>query len=914
MSIQGSPVTVDQLGPSSVPSPASLSHAAECRPPLPTQGRVRIGLHAPRSVGKTTWLACVYGNRSDNQTTLTVGSPATVEYLKHRWEQLLRCESLKATAGQAVALHFSLTAGEGDSRRTWDLEVCDYPGEYVELQGQEHAFRQEFREWLFSCHAVMVFIDVHDPDMDRLNELDLLIQELRRGSADGKTMARPMVLVLNKWDLQRRQISGDADEERRHALELQQIRSRWLTHLQKHTEELLRSRMPNYAAALKLYQQAEPDFREDAEQGEQLAKEMRCLHALHRRRKGRLVLALGLAVMILLPCGLAWSDWRSYERAAHDARQASSPAQLEAVVNVHDEALHPSNWLLGWRGKLNKDKDNRMKELGQREFAALLQFRQEKKTATAATARNRRCQKWLADYGHLEEAAQVLAWQAIDDREAVECEKVREEHERRDQQAWASLSARLRLYPEKVTAEGVLALIDKQYVEKGYLLHEEEAKKMRQDILDKYKEAARLETAAREKWKAFISSNPGKFEDAINGIDREYLSQGFTRHLSLQPKVEGMAELRQQLVQDRDRAQLTAIKGKMNRNPTDQLVLEECERDVQAIIDRPRFSHHREATELLGQVRLAQAQTRLTAAREEADRARTSRKYKGLIDELNSLRDHPGAATIQEEVNKLSDSVAKHWDDHERRLREDFARTHPKEYRKTIKQWEEYRELNLPGGRRHDAFAQKAIKAAETAQDREQYEELQAKWKDAVEKMDLEPLETALGLAEDYLKRKYGVRRMQDAVKKLVEWREKFDRDARYEVRLKSIHLPEKSLFTSRVGTVKIDLILNFGEEEIKLEKLTEEDDFKWGVQSSVDRLIGKVKFQWGTETKLRVKLYQYNRLSSDDKLSDSWTCKNFALRFCNRALTLEHKSGDHVVELSCLDVTPPSLKEKYPQ
>jgi len=65
--------------------------------------------------------------------------------------------------------------------------------------------RQKVREWMLSCHAIFFFLAAdagHDNETDvreRLNELGLLVAELKRLSRDGNTIARPLALVLTKW-------------------------------------------------------------------------------------------------------------------------------------------------------------------------------------------------------------------------------------------------------------------------------------------------------------------------------------------------------------------------------------------------------------------------------------------------------------------------------------------------------------------------------------------------------------------------------------------------------------------------------------------------------------------------------------------------------------------------------------------
>ena len=74
-----------------------------------------------------------------------------------------------------------------------------------------------------SCHAILLFvnIDVRTDASDsilknRHDELDLLLTELRKLSADGNTIGRPLALLLTKWDVLG-PITDDAKRERQRA-------------------------------------------------------------------------------------------------------------------------------------------------------------------------------------------------------------------------------------------------------------------------------------------------------------------------------------------------------------------------------------------------------------------------------------------------------------------------------------------------------------------------------------------------------------------------------------------------------------------------------------------------------------------------------------------------------------------------
>lgn len=178
------------------------------------QGRpFRIGLHAPRNAGKTCLFACLYGLRQGQTDEVTFDNDETLAYLKSIWKYLKDGTVPPATAmAKPMQLAWRLRSG-GDA---WDLLTCDYPGALVEpatAAGAARELKDDARAWFRSCDALLILVDCSAPDVEQVDVVDVLLSELRKESRDGKTIARPLALVLTKWDT-RGPVAASRDDER----------------------------------------------------------------------------------------------------------------------------------------------------------------------------------------------------------------------------------------------------------------------------------------------------------------------------------------------------------------------------------------------------------------------------------------------------------------------------------------------------------------------------------------------------------------------------------------------------------------------------------------------------------------------------------------------------------------------------
>src|SRR5215471_3718933 len=183
-------------------------------PDVPDSPRLRhLGIHGPRQSGKTCYLTVLHRFRKADGGAAVIKDEATSAYLEAIWnDYLAQGKHTPRTAGTPTRIHFDLQAGG----HTWEVQTRDYPGERV-----QRPIDAETKAWLESCDAILVFVDsTSPPDLlaERLNEVDLLLAALRELSHDGHTIARPLALVLTKWDTQGPLAAADPEREEQRAL------------------------------------------------------------------------------------------------------------------------------------------------------------------------------------------------------------------------------------------------------------------------------------------------------------------------------------------------------------------------------------------------------------------------------------------------------------------------------------------------------------------------------------------------------------------------------------------------------------------------------------------------------------------------------------------------------------------------
>src|SRR5262245_35300078 len=192
----------------------SLPVASAPTPMSPSPRVRRLGIHGPRQSGKTSYLTVLQHYRKTDDAGVVLRDEATLHYLEELWNRYLAAGMpVPRTAGLPTELRLDLQAGG----QTWEVLTRDYPGERIQRPVHDEALA-----WLESCDAILVFLDATSTEKElaeRLNESDILLAALRLLSHDGHTIARPLALVLTKWDTQGPINPDDPDHERERALE-----------------------------------------------------------------------------------------------------------------------------------------------------------------------------------------------------------------------------------------------------------------------------------------------------------------------------------------------------------------------------------------------------------------------------------------------------------------------------------------------------------------------------------------------------------------------------------------------------------------------------------------------------------------------------------------------------------------------
>ena len=436
----------------------------------------RLGIHGARSTGKTCYLASLYGFRApgDGAGISFVDDP-TIDYLAEKWEYLSQGKKLPPTAGTPSELRCQFKA----ERRVWEVLMHDYPGELVERKGASEVpeLRVQTREWLKACNAILFFLDVTDPEdavRERLNELDLILAELHKLSADGNSIARPLALILTKWDtrpsfkIDLANPTVESQEARRFMREspvfgqfygaLEQSGDRleifpisaFGTHrdgnlpppggpkpFNIHTplawalsqgEQMIAQKAlraaagftakpwPGYSSAISVLKQAITEYRiHRGPVHEQLSQEIHVLRSkLWRRRTKTFSVTLGIAFIGI--CIALIADERTQHMAIIQA-YANPAIDTAGIKSQTDRYLERRNFL---KTLLRHDTDIRERwatrqtmEL-ERDFQNLSSFRNEHATDAEATTRFEKDDAYLKLWGGGAHAAEVADWKAND--------------------------------------------------------------------------------------------------------------------------------------------------------------------------------------------------------------------------------------------------------------------------------------------------------------------------------------------------------------------------------------------------------------------------------------------------------------------------------------------------------------------
>ncbi|GBD36167.1 hypothetical protein HRbin36_01288 [bacterium HR36] len=185
---------------------------AATRYPLLQRGGVRqIGIHGARGTGKTCYLAALYGRRTGEKIGFSISlnpdnPDDSINHLSNAWRAL---QSGSVPPATALVNPFRLSLTASYQGQSWSIRTQDYAGVLVERTATGTPdLKQEVLQWLSECDGVLIFVDLSEPRsqlLERLNEVDMLINRLRTLSPDGQTIPIPVAVVFTKWD----RVAGD---------------------------------------------------------------------------------------------------------------------------------------------------------------------------------------------------------------------------------------------------------------------------------------------------------------------------------------------------------------------------------------------------------------------------------------------------------------------------------------------------------------------------------------------------------------------------------------------------------------------------------------------------------------------------------------------------------------------------------
>ena len=180
----------------------------------------RIGIHGTRNAGKTCYLGCLYGQRIGPDVQIAFRHDEGLHYLKNVWADLSQQRTPAFTA-MGLPSYLSLEVENPRARLIRPLMLCDFAGELLQplspgASSMARELKPEIKKWLRSCHAVLLFLDSSQPNLEQLDAIGALLIELRRDGR-GAGLERPLGMVLTKWDTQG-PISEDFLHEKQRAL------------------------------------------------------------------------------------------------------------------------------------------------------------------------------------------------------------------------------------------------------------------------------------------------------------------------------------------------------------------------------------------------------------------------------------------------------------------------------------------------------------------------------------------------------------------------------------------------------------------------------------------------------------------------------------------------------------------------
>jgi hypothetical protein len=544
-------------------------------------GTWRLGIHGARNAGKTCYLASLYGFRAQaNAVDVAFTDNETIDYLAEQWDKYLAHGMKPKPTGKGMPA--DLDCQVKCQRRVWQVALRDYAGELVERKGAEDVeeLREETRQWLKSCNAILFFIDITEPEdavRERLNELDLLLRELHRLSVGGDKIARPLAMILTKWDSRPgfNVCNADSEAERTKATEflrthpvlgqcysaLEQSGNRvkvfpvsafgshrdghlpplsgpqpfnihtplrWCVEMaeemvgekaDRDVDAFLTDRLwPRYDKAADLLRQTVTEYNlGTGHVGGRLIAHARSLARRLWMRRGKAAAITATLGIVTVAIALFWDEEKSYKAVLHAYEDRSVGAR--GIKSLTDEYLAKRNPFKRLHEQTIRERWTAFQgQRAEQDYVNLEAFRREHPAESDAAVRTERDNDYLAVWEGSPQAVTVAGWKMEDDAQAAK-HTGRVTHESRYQGILEEVAALVKANKFAEAAEAYHRFL-REYPESPH----------RTELEGRIKD---METAGDDyEWKSvvdFDQKNPNSFEETIAKAN-QYLSKPKARH------------------------------------------------------------------------------------------------------------------------------------------------------------------------------------------------------------------------------------------------------------------------------------------------------------------------------------------------------------------------------------------------
>jgi outer membrane protein assembly factor BamD (BamD/ComL family) len=860
-----------------------------------------LGIHGARGTGKTCYLACLYGCRATEHAAVVFRDNDTINHLEAIWSTLVQGDLPPATA---LTLPTEIRMELNTAGLSWNLNTQDYAGALVQRsETGVPELKEGVREWLKSCHAILLFIGIDADERslrERHNELDLLITELKKLSLDGNTIARPLALLLTKWDIHGPP-SHDLAQERERAWEFLGTNSSFkqiaeslrkcgdrveifpvssfgshqegnrpplggphpvghiepLVWIAQKTDEMLLEKtrrdaqqlagpqlwwwQRRYAAAVDCYRNLiNKDGINKGPLYETARKELQHWRFQHLKQRLHQLLVSTIAFGSITYAGLRWEDTPPYE-AAKNALQDPSilPDEVRQVCENYLRHWNPYGHWTGRRQEIASRWQTYQEIKEEEDFWALKKFRTEDSHDKDADKRAQRGREFLERWPNSRYAPVVQSW-------------IRDDEER------------YRRYVHDIDYNNLVKFREEHPSDEDAQRCAQAAK----EFLNKWPNSHHASTV--QNW---IREDEKRFEQYNHEREYKELKEYWAKHTK-----------------------------------PDQA--KECAEEGERFLKKWPDSPHRSDIQTKAQEYQETYKKYLTSKKLESD-------YHRLISDLGKMNDnydrmialcHDFLSQYSkkyildeyihfiDDVEKKIDAYTKAKDDKDWAEVVNYDRQNPNNFDEIIKRAKEY--VNRPNAR----YRQEAIRMIEDVEvrwDRVEYNKV----RDAVENAkDPNSLWVAQRAALRYRDGSHPLKTMKSEVQKWLDWFEGLKQEKEYYITVKSLSIPSGSSLEDSFTTEETRVYISLNGKEYVT-------NWRKGKNPQFEEELGPFQYRWGQQATLEVKVEEYDNIFSNAWAKGSVSDASFVLLKAHGTFTVTCSAGKDVpVYLECPAVVAPSL------